>query len=268
MIWQPRCLDRAPEVKLGPAVNAMERRAQREAVAEGRDYVPVTVRGAAVYSARKARALVAELRERVEELRAAYALAREQGEGRIPAGLAALRALRAKGAAAEVEAGQVAGLRDIKTRLAGILQRDGEGKAVGQPSVPEPTIEARLPEVLGGRAVEEAVAAVARRNPRLISALAQIAERVASREQIGFRSPVQARAFFEDLRESYGGAVLSQVAGGDDRALVVDFPDAALRRQVAIGMVVLGRSYGEIEREGVREVGPDITREQEGGWEL
>lgn len=125
-----------------------------------------------------------------------------------------------------------------------------------------------MPEVLGGRAVEEAVAAVARRNPRLISALAQIAERVASREQIGFRSPVQARAFFEDLRESYGGAVLSQVAGGDDRALVVDFPDAALRRQVAIGMVVLGRSYGEIEREGVREVGPDITREQEGGWEL
>ena len=40
------------------------------------------------------------------------------------------------------------------------------------------------------------------------------------------------------------------------------------RRQVAIGMVVLGRSYGEIEREAVREVGPDITREQEGGWEL
>ena len=260
-------LDRAPEVKLGPAVNAMERRAQREATAEGRAYAPVTVRGAAVYSARKARALVAELRERVEELRAAYALAREQGEGRIPAGLAALRALRAKGAAAEVEAGQVAGLGDIRTRLAGILQRDGAEKAVGQPSVPEPAIEARLPEVLGGRAVEEQGAPVARRNPRLISALAQIAERVARREQLGFRSPVQARAFFDDLRESYGGAVLSQVAVGDDHALAADFPDADLRRQVAIGMVVLGRSYGEIERGG-HEVGPEITREQDDGWGL
>lgn len=260
-------LDRAPEVKLGPAVSAMERRAQREAVAEGRDYVPVTLRGAAVYSARRARALVAELRERVEELRAAYALAREQGEGRIPAGLAALRALRAKGAAAEVDAGRVAELGDIRTRLAGILQRD-QGGAVDQPSVPEPAIEARLPEVLGGRAVEEEGAPVARRNPRLISALAQIAEGVARREQLGFRSPVQARAFFDDLRESYGGAVLSQVAGGDDHALVVDFPDAALRRQVAIGMVMLGRSYGAIEREEVRDVSPDTTREQEGGWEL
>nr|WP_013496762.1 MobQ family relaxase [Paracoccus aminophilus]ADF47151.1 putative plasmid mobilization protein MobA [Paracoccus aminophilus JCM 7686] len=263
-------LDRAPEVKLGPAVNAMERRAQREAAAEGRDYVPVTVRGAAVYSARKARALVAELRERVEELREAYALAREQGEGRIPAGLAALRALRAKSVAAEVEAGQVAGPGDIKMRLAGILQRDqgGAGKAVGQPSVPEPAIEARLPEVLGRRAVEEEVAPVARRNPRLIGALAQIAEGVVRREQLGFSSPAQARAFFDDLRESYGGNVLGQVASGDDHALVADFPDAELRRQVAIGMVVLGRSYGEIEREDLREVGPEIAREQDDGWEL
>ncbi|WP_312529254.1 MobQ family relaxase [Paracoccus sp. (in: a-proteobacteria)] len=261
-------LDRGPEVKLGPAVNAMERRAQREAAAEGRDYVPVTVRGAAVYSARKARALVAELRERVEELRAAYALAREQSEGRIPAGLAALRALRAKGVAAEFEGGPVAGLGDIKTRLAGILQRDGEEKAVGQSSVPEPAIEARLPEVLGRRAGDEEVAPVARRNPRLISALAQIAERVARREQLGFSNPAQARAFFDDLRGSYGGAVLGQLAGGDDHALVGDFPDAALRRQVAIGMVVLGRSYGEMEREGLREVSPEFTREQDGGWEL
>lgn len=262
-------LDRAPEVKLGPAVNAMERRAQREAVATGREYVPVTVRGAAVYSARKARALVAELRVRVEELRAAYALAREQGEGRIPAGLAALRALRAKGAAAEVEAGQVAGPGDIKMRLAGILQRD-QGGAVGQPSVPEPAIDARLSGVLGRRAVGEEVAPVARvRNPRLIGALTRIAEGVARREQLGFRSPVQARAFFDDLRESYGGAVLSQVAGGDDRALAADFPDADLRRQVAIGMVVLGRSYGEIDREE-HQVGNDlpVDRCEGAGWGL
>ncbi len=40
-------LDRAPEVNLGPAVNAMERRAAREAEAAGRDYAPVTERARA-----------------------------------------------------------------------------------------------------------------------------------------------------------------------------------------------------------------------------
>ena len=38
-------------MKLGPAVNAMERRAAREAEAEGRDYEPVTDRGRVVQEA-------------------------------------------------------------------------------------------------------------------------------------------------------------------------------------------------------------------------
>jgi len=38
-------LDRPPEIKLGPAANAMERRAKREAREEGAEYAPVTERG-------------------------------------------------------------------------------------------------------------------------------------------------------------------------------------------------------------------------------
>ena len=40
-------LDRAPEVKLGPVVSAIERREQRAAEREEWDYVPLTERGAA-----------------------------------------------------------------------------------------------------------------------------------------------------------------------------------------------------------------------------
>ena len=49
-------LDRDPELKLGPAANSMERRAKAMAEREGREYVPVTERGAVVHAARQARA--------------------------------------------------------------------------------------------------------------------------------------------------------------------------------------------------------------------
>jgi hypothetical protein len=64
--------DRDPEVKLGPAANAMERREMRAAESEGRDYEPVTERGRAVHAARQARALFAEMRERLELARDTY----------------------------------------------------------------------------------------------------------------------------------------------------------------------------------------------------
>ncbi len=41
-------LDRDPELKLGPAANSMERREKAAAEREGREYVPVTERGAVV----------------------------------------------------------------------------------------------------------------------------------------------------------------------------------------------------------------------------
>ncbi|MBP1807617.1 MobQ family relaxase [Rubellimicrobium aerolatum] len=96
-------LDRAPEVKLGPVVSAIERREERAAEREGWEYQPVTERGAQVHEAREARSLLAELarlrealreevRQRAEAARETYAHAREEGADRIRAGLAALRA--------------------------------------------------------------------------------------------------------------------------------------------------------------------------------
>ena len=126
-------LDRAPEVKLGPAANAMERRAMRAAERDGHDYEPVTDRGRAVHEARTLRALYdelwAELQARLEAGRESWAEAREEGQGRISAGLAALRA------ATEAEPG---GDREsIRDRLKGIVGRDREAELDGQGEAPE-----------------------------------------------------------------------------------------------------------------------------------
>ena len=124
-------LERPAEVKLGPAASAMERRAMREAEAQGTEYEPVTERGARVQEARALRERLAELgrevRERAELAREAYAEAREEGLGRVGAGLAALRAAaerdreRARERGAEPE--------DLRERLRAILGRQEEQKA-------------------------------------------------------------------------------------------------------------------------------------------
>ncbi|WP_281282977.1 MobQ family relaxase [Rubellimicrobium rubrum] len=96
-------LDRAPEVKLGSVVSAIERREQRAAEREEREYVPLTERGAQVHEARATRSLFAELarvrdalrekvRQRAEAARETYQHVREEGANRVRAGLAALRA--------------------------------------------------------------------------------------------------------------------------------------------------------------------------------
>ena len=86
-------LDREPELKLGAAANAIERREQRVAEVEGREYEPLTQRGARVHATRHAKALFVEMRERLELARDAWAEAREEGHGPVSAGLAALRAV-------------------------------------------------------------------------------------------------------------------------------------------------------------------------------
>jgi len=110
-------LDRDPELKLGPAANSIERRAQAMAAREGREYVPVTERGAVVHAARQARAAFREMRERLDIARETYGTAREEGQGRVSAGLAALRAATSK------ERGP-RGSDDIRERLAQITGRD------------------------------------------------------------------------------------------------------------------------------------------------
>ncbi len=113
-------LDRDPELKLGPAANSMERRAKAMAARKGREYVPVTERGAVVHAARQARAAFREMRERLDIARETYGAERDAGQGRVSAGLAALRAAAAK------ERGERAVLEDMRERLARVTGRSDQ----------------------------------------------------------------------------------------------------------------------------------------------
>ncbi|KGM85946.1 hypothetical protein ACSSV4_004552 [Roseovarius sp. MBR-154] len=110
-------LDRDPELKLGPAANSMERRAKWMAERQGREYKPVTERGAVVHAARQARAAFREMRERLDIARETYGMAREEGQGRVSAGLAALRAATAKDRSSERTP------EDFQERLARVVDR-------------------------------------------------------------------------------------------------------------------------------------------------
>jgi hypothetical protein len=106
-------LDRDPELKLGPAANSMERREKAAAERDGREYVPVTERGAVTHAARQARAVYRDMRERLDIARETYGIEREAGEGRVSAGLAALRAATLKDRVTD----------DVRERLARITDR-------------------------------------------------------------------------------------------------------------------------------------------------
>lgn len=142
-------LDRAPEVKLGPAANAIERRAQRAAQAEGRAYTPRTERGAVVHAARQARAAFVEMRERLGVVRDAYSAARDQGQDRVAAGLAALRAAAGR----QREGVEDGGRERLKDRLAQIVERGSarEADAGGEQggAAKGRDIRSRLSETLG-----------------------------------------------------------------------------------------------------------------------
>lgn len=138
-------LDRAPEVKLGPAANAIERRAQREARSERREYVPQTERGAMVHAARQARAMFAEMRERLGAVRDAYSTARDQGHDRVTAGLAALRAAAERQRDGTLESGK----ESVKDRLAQIVGRGVVEREAGTDVQGGRDIRDRLNEALG-----------------------------------------------------------------------------------------------------------------------
>ena len=137
-------LDRDPELKLGPAANSMERREKAAAEREGREYVPLTERGAVTHAARQARMAFQDMRERLDVARETYGMARDEGQGRVSAGLAALRAATSK------EHGARTGLEDVRERLERITQRDGP--EAGEQSDVEPgnlrAVNDRLREAL------------------------------------------------------------------------------------------------------------------------
>ena len=136
-------LDRAPEVKLGPVVSGIERREERAAEREGREYVPLTERGAQVHEARAARSLLAELtrlrealreqvRQRAEAARETYSHAREEEAARITAGLAALRAAAQRQGIGPEDGREREAARDsITERLASLRERRGPERAHG-----------------------------------------------------------------------------------------------------------------------------------------
>jgi MobA/MobL family len=142
-------LDREPELKLGPAANAIERRELFAAEAESRDYEPLTQRGARVHAVRQAKAVFAEMRERLELARDAWAVAREEGQGHVSAGLAALRVVAGR-QAKELEPDE------IKQRLARIA-----GRELGKEHDHKPgqggrrDIRGRLADVLGKARAED-----------------------------------------------------------------------------------------------------------------
>ncbi|MFW2545644.1 MobQ family relaxase [Primorskyibacter sp. 2E107] len=144
-------LDRDPELKLGPAANSMERRAKWMAERQGREYVPVTERGAVVHAARQARAAFREMRERLDIARETYGIEREAGQGRVSAGLAALRAATAKDRDRNPE--------DFRERLARIA-----GQSQDQDDTPKPEgrnyARERLKEIMEKDAGRDGQAAV------------------------------------------------------------------------------------------------------------
>jgi len=146
-------LDRDPELKLGPAANSMERREKAAAEREGREYVPVTERGAVVHAARQARAAFRNMRERVELARETYGAEREAGQGRVSAGLAALRAATSKER-------ELRGSDDIRERLAQITGRDEAERGGQSDEEPSRSAQERLREALDkDRGVEPEVSA-------------------------------------------------------------------------------------------------------------
>ncbi len=145
-------LDRDPELKLGPAANSMERRAKAAAERDGREYVPVTERGAVVHAARQAREAFRDMRERLDLARETYGAEREAGQGRVSAGLAALRAATAKGRDGRAS-------DDIRERLSQVV-----GRSRGQDDTPKPEgrnyARERLKEIMEKDAGRDGQAAV------------------------------------------------------------------------------------------------------------
>jgi ATP-dependent exoDNAse (exonuclease V) alpha subunit len=141
-------LDREPELKLGPAANAIERREQLVAEAEGREYEPLTQRGARVHAVRQAKAMFTEMRERLELARDAWAEAREEGQGHVSAGLAALRAAAGRQA-------KELNPDEIKQRLARIAGHNLGEEHDYAPGQGDRDIRGRLADVLGKARAED-----------------------------------------------------------------------------------------------------------------
>lgn len=249
-------LDRAPEIKLGPAANAMERRAQREAEMNGSVYRPVTERGRAVQALRQAREALQQMRARVGQLQAVYAQARDKGQDRVAAGLAALRAAAARDGGGSLTERLAALLQDRRAQDGGRMDRR-----------PAPSVQAR--DAAPGREPDRERAPASRpRDEQLLQALVQIANTAARGAQPRFIDAKAADAFFRDLRTSYGQDILTRISQGDDRALAGDFPKAEDRQQVARAITGIARAHGlEQDRRAAERENGRPAKDRDTEWE-
>ena len=84
-------LDRAPQIKLGPAASAIERKARQRAQELGTKYQPTTERGEIVQAAQEQFSIADEARARFDAARNAYSEARELGFSRMRSAYEAAR---------------------------------------------------------------------------------------------------------------------------------------------------------------------------------
>ena len=148
-----RSLEKQRETALdrGDKLSAEELDRDPELKRQGREYKPVTERGAVVHAARQARAAFREMRARLELARETYGIEREAGQGRVSAGLAALRAATSK----ERDPNP----KDFRERLARVV-----GRPRDQDDVPKPEgrnyARERLKEIMEKDAGRDGQAAV------------------------------------------------------------------------------------------------------------
>jgi len=100
-------LDRAPQIKLGPAASAMERKERRRAALERTEYQPVTERGQIVQAAQEQHSFAEDARERFDAARTAYSEARELGFSRTRSAYEAAREALLFGVESSVEQTEV-----------------------------------------------------------------------------------------------------------------------------------------------------------------
>ena len=96
-------LERVPQIKLGPAASAMERKGRRRAELEGVDYQPTTERGEIVQAAQEQLSIAQDARELFDAARTAYSEARELGFGRVRSAYEAAREVLLFGVEPSVE---------------------------------------------------------------------------------------------------------------------------------------------------------------------
>ena len=133
-------LDRAPQIKLGPAASAMERKARQRARELGTEYQPTTERGEIVQAAQEQSTFTSEARERFDAARTAYSEARELGFSRTRSAYEAAREALLFGVELAVEQPEIR--RDVlqnernsvrESARIGSRQREREGQQSRQP---------------------------------------------------------------------------------------------------------------------------------------